>query len=80
MDERQRAFAALVDLLQRVVAQRGGDPSTIPQQYVWPGAVAGHPAPAAAVSLAPLLTGGGHPQLPDGVVPVPIGLAPPPKP
>lgn len=80
----QREFEICLQLLQRVVASRGKDPSQLASEYVWPATTAEDAmAPRAAVSLAPLLTGGNQEgvatpgALASGVVPMPAGLVPP---
>jgi len=79
--DRQKDFDVCLRLLQRVVAARGKDSSGLAQEYVWP-AAANVAKPVAAMSLAPLLTGGGAAldaaaTVPSHVVSVPPGLAPP---
>jgi hypothetical protein len=77
--ERKREYDICLELLRRVVIARGNDPAGIAAQYPWPEARAPE-RPNAAVSLAPLLTGGGHAQpaaTGTGVVPMPPGLTPP---
>jgi hypothetical protein len=84
MEDRQREFNLCLDLLRKIVTARGRDPSRLELEYVWPGSIEDETnAPKTAVSLAPLLTGGGH-EAPastlatsSGVVPVPPGIAPP---
>jgi hypothetical protein len=66
MDPHQ-AYVVLIDLLQQVVAARGGDASGVAAQYPWPNSAAvDTAAPPAAVSLAPLLTGGTGGEHPGG--------------
>ncbi len=79
MDEKKE-FELCLELLRRVVAARGKDPDEIAEEYVWPARESAH-TPTSAVSLAPLLTGGGQAQAPGvpggSVVPVPPGIEPP---
>lgn len=90
MDDRA-TFDTYLTLLRDVVAARGGDPEQEASHYVWPQQESTQAAaPLAAVSLSPLLTGGGQtdgvpaaplaPRAPaptSGVVAVPPGISPP---
>lgn len=84
----RKSFDTYLTLLRRVVTARGGDLSAVGAQFYWPGASSMQaPAPKAAVSLAPLLTGDGGvatsmprasiTQSESGIVAVPRGLDPP---
>jgi hypothetical protein len=79
--DKKKEFDVCLELLQQVVAARGKDPAKVATEYVWPVGDTTAAEPTAAVSLAPLLTGGGQPQAPgapgSGIVPMPPGLAPP---
>ena len=74
--DKKTEFDTCLQLLRQVAVVRGKDPAKVTEEYVWPVAEASEAT--TAVSLAPLLTGGGPAQAPaSSVVSVPSGLAPP---
>ncbi|MEL6543483.1 MAG: hypothetical protein AAFQ82_02585 [Myxococcota bacterium] len=46
-----------MNLLKTVVTERGGDPSLLDREYVWPIRAESTPSREAATSMSPLLTG-----------------------